>query len=224
LLQKIECLASFSVPCGGENFERTEAELHPFSAVRQRDREKEQNCSTKHPTSLLARHGILFFMSEVSELLERFRRGPELVAAALTGAAGAEVDFRPDPEHWSVRQIVAHLADSECVGSYRFRKVIAEPNPTIEWFDEKAWAESLDYKKRKYSGSLETFRRIRGENYELLKDVPEEAWSRTGVHSKLGPVTLLDLLRIYAEHAEGHTRQIRSVRESWKAAKAGASA
>jgi hypothetical protein len=163
-------------------------------------------------------------MTEVPELLERFRRGPEVVAAALTGAAGSEVDFRPEPAVWSLRQIVAHLADSECVGAYRFRRVIAEPNPTLEWYDEKAWAESLDYRKRKYSSSLETFRRIRGENYELLKDLPDEAWLRTGVHSKDGPLTLLDLLRIYAEHAEGHTRQIRRVRDAWKSAKAGAGA
>jgi hypothetical protein len=163
-------------------------------------------------------------MTEVAELLERFRRGPELVASALTGAAGAEVDFRPAPEEWSLRQIVAHLADSECVGAYRFRKVMAEPNPTVEWFDEKAWAESLDYGKRKYSHSLETFRRIRGENYELLKDAPEETWARSGVHSKIGPLTLLDLLRIYAEHAEGHTRQIRRVRDAWKTKRAGAGA
>lgn len=142
----------------------------------------------------------------------------------LTGAAGAEVDFRPTPGEWSVRQIVAHLADSEMVGSYRFRKVMAEDNPTIEWYDEKAWAEKLDYAKRKYSNSLETFRRIRAESYELLRELPDETWQRPGVHSKNGPMTLLDLLKMYAEHAEGHARQIRRVRDAYKAMKAGASA
>lgn len=163
-------------------------------------------------------------MSDIAELLERFRRGPELVAAALTGAAGAEVDFRPSLEEWSVRQIVAHLSDSEIVGCTRFRRMIAEDNPTIEAFNEKAWADKLDYRKRKYSQSLETFRRVRAENHELLKDLAPEAFERTGVHTERGSLTLFDLLRIYAEHAEGHTRQIRRVREAWKAAKAGVTA
>ena len=79
-------------------------------------------------------------MTDRAELLERFRRGAEVVAATLTGAAGAEVDFKPAPDHWSVRQIVAHLADSEMVGAERFRRTIAEENPTILWYDEKAWA------------------------------------------------------------------------------------
>ena len=159
-------------------------------------------------------------MTDRAELLERFRRGPELVAAALTGAAGSEVDYRPAQDQWSLRQIVAHLSDAEVVGSSRFRRTIAEENPVIEWYDEKAWAEKLDYAKRKYSASLETFRRIRGENYELLKDLPGEAWSRTCVHSKFGPMTLYDLLKTYAEHAESHAMQIRRVRDAFKASRA----
>jgi hypothetical protein len=163
-------------------------------------------------------------MADRAELLERFRRGPEVVAAALTGAAGSEVDYQPAPDEWSVRQIVAHLADSEIVGTTRFRRTIAEDNPAIEWYDEKAWAEKLDYARRKYSASLETFRRIRSENYDLLNGLAEEAWTRPCAHTKFGPMTLYGLLKTYAEHAESHAMQIRRVREAFKAARAGVGA
>lgn len=155
-------------------------------------------------------------MSDIAELLERFRRGAELLAMSMTGAAGAEVDFKPAPERWSVRQIVCHLADSETVGAMRFRQVIAEDNPVIQWYDEKAWAEKLDYARRKPSHAIETFRRVRAENYELLKELPEAAFSRTGVHSKTGPLTLLDLLHTYADHVESHVMQLRAVRAAYK--------
>jgi hypothetical protein len=161
-------------------------------------------------------------MSELAELLERFRRGPEVVAASLTGAAGAEVDYRPAPNQWSVRQIVAHLSDSEMAAALHFRRLIAEDNPPIPRSDQDLWAERLDYQKRKYSNSLETFRRIRGESYELLKDQPEESFARTGVHPVRGQMTVLDLLRIYAGHAEKHALQIRRVRDAYKASRTGA--
>ena len=90
-------------------------------------------------------------MNEISELLERFRRGAELVAVAITGAAGPELDFKPAPDQWSVRQIVAHLADSEAANVVRLRQVIAEDNPTLVPFDQNAWAERTDYDKRKPS-------------------------------------------------------------------------
>ena len=103
----------------------------------------------------------------------------------------------------------------------RFSRVIAEDNPTIIAYDEAAWAEKLNYRQRKFSQALETFRRIRGENHELFKSVPEEAYSRQGTHSFKGAMTLLDLLKMYAEHAEGHALQIRAARDAYKASKAG---
>jgi len=158
----------------------------------------------------------------VAELLERFRRGGELVAVVTTGAAGAELDYVPEPGKWSVRQLTCHLADSEVVGAFRLRRLIAEENPSIEAYDEKAWATGLDYHKRKISQAIEAFRRIRGESYELLKDLSAEAYARTGTHSERGPLSLLDMLRIYAEHAEAHARQIQTVRQQFKTAKAAA--
>jgi hypothetical protein len=160
-------------------------------------------------------------MSEIAELLERFRRGPEVVAVAVTGAAGAELDFVPAPGKWSVRQILCHLADSEIVGADRFRRVIAEDNPTMIAYDQDAWANNLDYGRRKISQALETMRHLRAENYELLKSLPEAAFEREGTHSLHGTIALLDLLRIYAEHTEKHAAQMRTVREAYKTSKRG---
>ena len=134
-------------------------------------------------------------MSDIPTLLDRFRRGPELVASALAG-----------------------LADSELVGAHRFRQVIAEDNPTLIAFDQDAWTKNLDYSRRKAEQSVETFRRIRTENYELLKAVPDSAWERTGNHTENGPMTLRRLLEGYAGHAESHARQLQQIRDAFQAA------
>ena len=159
-------------------------------------------------------------MSELADLLERFRRGAELVAMATTGAAGPELDFRPGENKWSVRMIVCHLADVEMVASMRFRQVIAEENPHLEGFNGEAWADHLDYNKRKISQALEAFRRMRGENYEILKDLPESTFARSGRHTEIGQVTLFDLLKINAEHAESHVKQVQGARAAYKEHKA----
>src|SRR5258708_12507383 len=83
-------------------------------------------------------------MSEHAEILERFRRGAELLAMATTGAAGSELDFAAEGK-WSVRQIACHVADTEAVWVMRFRQVIAEDNPTLPAFNQNAWAERLHY-------------------------------------------------------------------------------
>ncbi|MCX6631725.1 MAG: DinB family protein [Candidatus Solibacter sp.] len=158
-------------------------------------------------------------MSDVPALLERFRRGPEVLAMVLTGVFGEEEDFVTAPGKWSIRQIVAHLADAELVGAHRLRQVIAEDKPTLIAFDQDAWTKNLDYARRKPKQSLETFRRIRAENYELLKEVAPDAWERTGNHTENGPMTLRRLVDGYAVHAEAHSRQLQEIREAYKAAK-----
>ena len=158
-------------------------------------------------------------MSDIQVLLERFRRGPEVLAMVLTGVFGEEEDFVTAPGKWSIRQIVAHLADAELVGAHRLRQVIAEDSPTLIAFDQDAWTRNLDYARRKPKTSLETFRRIRAENYELLKELPESTFERTGNHSENGAMTLRRLLEGYAQHAESHARQMMEIREEYKKVK-----
>ena len=158
-------------------------------------------------------------MSEITALLERYRRGAEVLAVVLTGVFGEEEDFTIAPGKWSVRQIVAHLADAELVAAHRFRQIVAEDNPTLVAFDQDAWTRNLDYARRKPKQSLETFRRIRAENYELLKALPESAFERAGNHTEAGRMTLGDLVERIAAHAESHARQLQAVRSEYKKAK-----
>jgi len=154
-------------------------------------------------------------MSELSDLLERLRRGPELLAVVLTGVFGEEEDFAP-PGKWSIRQIIAHLADAELVAAQFARHIIAEENPVLMSFNQDAWAVNLDYARRKPKQSLESFRRLRSENFELLKELPETAFARTGQHSERGSMTLRNLLEAMAQHAESHARQMQGIREEYK--------
>jgi len=158
-------------------------------------------------------------MSDITELLERYRRGPELVALVLTGVFGEEEDFAPAPGKWTIRQLAAHLADAELAAAYRCRLIAAEDNPTIVAWDQDAWSRNLDYARRKPKQSLESFRRMRAETYDLLKALPEAAFARTGNHSERGSITLRQLVDLMAQHAESHSRQMQSIREEYKKAK-----
>ena len=157
-------------------------------------------------------------MPDIPALLERFRRGPEVLSAVLTGVSDIEEDFVTAPGKWSIRQIVAHVADAEMVGAHRLRQVIAEDNPTLIAYDQDAWTKNLDYARRRPQQSFDTFQRIRAENYELLKTVPAAGWNRTGNHTENGPMTLLRLLEGYTDHAESHAKQLQEIREAFKRA------
>lgn len=155
-------------------------------------------------------------MTELEQALERFRRGGELLAAVTTGAAGPELDYKPEGAELSAREIAWHLMDTEIVTRERFCRVLAEENPTLLGFDGSLWARKLEYGKRKLSIAVEMFRSVRAQNFELLKDQTAEAWARSATHSEDGPTTLLQLLRQAAEHTEAHALEIRELRALFK--------
>lgn len=140
-----------------------------------------------------------------------------MLAVVLTGVFGDEEDFVPAPGKWSIRQVITHLADAEVAAAHRFRQLIAEDNPTLIAFDQEAWAKNLA--RRTPKQALESFRRLRAENYELLKDLPEAAFARAGQHTERGTTTLRGLLEINAQHAENHARQMQTIREEYKKAR-----
>ncbi len=69
---------------------------------------------------------------------------PTRLALILDGLSTAEIETRPAPGKWSVREIIAHLADCEIAWSWRFRQVYGEEHATLQPFEQDAWAKIYD--------------------------------------------------------------------------------
>src|SRR5262245_65192612 len=66
---------------------------------------------------------------------------PTTLRQAVAGLT-PEQDGTPErPGKWSVRQVAQHLADSELVGGFRFRMVLAHGNPELPGYDQDLWAQ-----------------------------------------------------------------------------------
>jgi hypothetical protein len=98
----------------------------------------------------------------------------------------------------------------------RLRQIAGEDHPTLQAFNGEEWAEKLDYHRRKLSQVIETFRRLRTDNYELLKDLPERAFARTGTHTENGTMSLFDVLKSNTEHVEEHVQQLKRTRAAYR--------
>lgn len=154
-------------------------------------------------------------MSELSDLLERFRRGPELLTMATTGAAGSMLDFKPE-DGLSMRQIVCHVSDAEALGAVQLRHVLVEDNPPLLQVNLDNFARRLDYSGHKISYALEAFRRLRADNYELLEDLAESAFAQTGMTPVGKPVTLSEIVEEMVLHLEKCVRDLQSARAAYK--------
>jgi DinB superfamily len=146
-----------------------------------------------------------------ADLIARYRAGVSEVEAALEGADQAELDSVPAEGEWSARMVVHHLADSESNSYVRIRTLLAEDQPFVQGYDEKRFASRLHY-DRPIEGSLAVFRAVRASTVELLDQLGDEDWNRSGTHSESGAYSMDDWLEIYAAHASDHAEQIRRSR------------
>jgi DinB superfamily len=152
--------------------------------------------------------------AERKALIERYKAAYGEVVRALDGFPEDRLTAHPIPGKWSAAEIVHHLADSETQSATRLRKLLAEPHPVIQGYDQEVWAAKLRYQQRPIAPSLAAFRAARESTAQLLELMTEDEWHHLGWHSESGSYHAERWLEIYAEHAHGHAAQIRRLREA----------
>ena len=157
--------------------------------------------------------------AERQTLIRRYAEGPARLKAALVTVPHEALQWRPKPGEWSAHEVVVHCADSETNAAARIRYLAAEADPVILGYDEAEWARRFDYHKHPLEPALTLVEAVRANTAALLVRMPEEGWQRVGRHTESGRYAAEDWLTIYAEHLEGHARQIEANVTAWRAAR-----
>jgi hypothetical protein len=155
---------------------------------------------------------------ERQKLIEQYAAGPARLKAALATVPPAAMQWRPKPGEWSAHEIVVHCADSETNSFVRIRFLAAEKEPTLQGYDQDHWAKTFDYHTLPMETALAVVTGVRDSTTALVRKLPESAWSNVGRHTESGRYTAEDWLKIYADHLEGHARQIEANVAAWRAA------
>ena len=141
-------------------------------------------------------------------LIERYRSGPGVIAAAVAGLDDAALDIRPADGGWTPREVVHHTADSEMTSAIRLRRLIAEDDPLIVGYDGDEFARRLHYADRPIEPALAAIESARSTTAQILERLTDDEWHRTGTHSESGPYGVERWLEIYADHCHDHADQI----------------
>ncbi len=116
-----------------------------------------------------------------------------------------------DGENWSSRQVIHHCADSEAQSYARLRRLVAEPNPVIQGYDENLWAkdQTLGYTELPIENSIAVFTAVRAGSLDIIKRLKPEQLELTGTHTEAGEYSLKRWLETYTRHANNHADQIK---------------
>jgi hypothetical protein len=162
------------------------------------------------PTSNEAAPYYFNYINRVSgdDILQELESQLDATPAFLRGMTEEKSLYRYAPDKWSIRQLWGHVNDAERVFMMRafwFARNFDTPLPSFEQEIAVTAARSDDIP---WARHVEEFREIRLATISFFRNLPEEAWGRSGIASG-NPVTVRACAYIVAGHVTHHAAVLR---------------
>jgi hypothetical protein len=128
--------------------------------------------------------------------------------ALFAGITEEKSLHRYAPEKWSIRQVLNHVSDNERAFVFRalwFARGFDSPLPG---YDQDIAAASAGADTVSWADHVAEFRAVRLSTISLFKNMPPEAWLRTGIASEK-PFTVRALAFIIPRHVTHHIKLLR---------------
>jgi uncharacterized damage-inducible protein DinB len=112
------------------------------------------------------------------------------------------------PNKWTIREMLNHMSDGERIFSGRalwFARGFQDPLPS---FEQDVAVQTAHANDHSWAELVEEFKNVRLASISLFKQLPEEAWSRSGVASD-NRITVRALAYIIAGHVAHHVNVLK---------------
>jgi len=121
----------------------------------------------------------------------------------LTGISEAQGDHAYAEGKWTIREVVAHVIDTERIFAYRALRIARGDVTPLPGFDENLYAPESLAAGRTLTDLAEEFALVRRSNLAFLKSLTPEVAARRGVASNT-PVSVRAIAWIMAGHLVHH--------------------
>ena len=134
--------------------------------------------------------------------IEVMAKTPSRLTELLNQFSAEQIDARPAPDKWSVREVMCHMADCEIAWAWRLRLVYEHYHPQLQPFDQDAWAKAYD--KYRLQQARITFDSLRVWNLQFISALTEDDRKRPARHPERGEITLWNIVETIAGHDLHH--------------------
>ncbi len=128
-----------------------------------------------------------------------------------TAAPEALTTYRDTGTGWTALEVLCHLRDLEGIVLQRARMTVEQDNPPLPAPDADEMAAAGNYNAQAMETVLANWKARRVAYMDYMRERNADDWTRTGVHPKRGPLTLLDQFTFVAMHDSIHIEQMTRV-------------
>ena len=122
----------------------------------------------------------------VDEIMTILPVTPERIAELTAGLTPAQLLTPPEPEAWSINDILAHLRASHDVLGGNILRILAEDHPAWKRLSPPAWMRKSDYTTWAFEPACGAFRKQREDLLAVIEPLPADAWQRTATVNEFG--------------------------------------
>lgn len=158
---------------------------------------------------------IVSWPQSLRDTIAKYDDGPRMLREAIQGIEVDHLRTPSPPGIWSVLQVVCHLADFEIVYADRMKRIMAQDKPTLFGGDPNEFAAKLAYLDRNLDEELQVIESVRKSTSRFLKTLKAEDFTRTGIHSDDGALTLATFLERISGHIPHHVRVIEGKKQAF---------
>jgi len=141
-------------------------------------------------------------------LLNTLELGPVVVRRILDQVPISRLDEALVAGRFTVREVIAHLADWEPIMRGRILSAATTPGVTIEVFDEGEMAIKNGYAASNPWDQIELFHRERHATAAFVRSLDAEDWQQIAHHPERGPLSAEDLTNLLLGHDLYHIEQL----------------
>jgi hypothetical protein len=147
------------------------------------------------------------------QCIATLRETPDRLTQLTSGLADGALDYRSQPDEWTIREIMAHLVDDEMfVMRTRLERIAKEDHPSLAPNDEKAWYTTRNTSRDELVELLADFAAQRAASMSIITFLTEDDWARQGLQPEYGHFTAEKWLSYWADHDVTHIQQIERIR------------
>jgi uncharacterized damage-inducible protein DinB len=126
----------------------------------------------------------------------------------LKNTSEEQAAAHPAPSEWSIKQVVAHLSDTERLFAFRALWFARGEQTALPGMEPNPWVAITDSDARTLSDLLTEFDQVRAASLAFFVNLDEAAWQRQGIASG-SVVSVRALAWIMAGHERHHNRSLR---------------
>lgn len=151
---------------------------------------------------------------EFKTLYQELQNSTEMIRALLSGITQQEAQVKPNPDSWSILEVVCHLHDTE---REDFREhldfILHRQSEEYHAIDPQAWITERNYNQQNFVEMQDKFFTERQKSLNWLKEISDAEWDITYT-SEYGSLSAGEMFSCWVAHDNLHCRQFVELRRA----------